>query len=280
MTTSPTTTSKAGGTHTWFIGDIHGCLQELVALERLATARSARYDAEPRFVAVGDLVDRGPNSAGVVAHFRRGAERGTHAAILGNHEEMMLRALRAHAPWCFEGIPFSPHVSPEEEYRDTRPQSLWLTEEDFRTYLRLTWVTQGGAQALMSWRLDPRYPKSWRLPPEDVRFLCSLPVLYETDRAIATHALIDHAVLSVLQEDGPSDPRHRETAQRALWSRRLPDGPVDTRVHVSGHTPLTRVRRYRDRRLVRIDTGCCFGNRLSAWCAELDQTVSVRCGAR
>ena len=50
---------------TLIIGDIHGCHDELMELfDRAALA------SEDRVVSVGDLVDRGPRPAEVVAWFR------------------------------------------------------------------------------------------------------------------------------------------------------------------------------------------------------------------
>jgi diadenosine tetraphosphatase ApaH/serine/threonine PP2A family protein phosphatase len=68
---------------TLVIGDVHGCLDELVALVALAGLAD-----DDRVVFVGDLVAKGPDSAGVIAWAR---ERGA-AAVLGNHDEHVLRA--------------------------------------------------------------------------------------------------------------------------------------------------------------------------------------------
>ncbi|MCA9566751.1 MAG: metallophosphoesterase [Myxococcales bacterium] len=259
------------------MGDIHGCLAELVELERRVRAASAREGASTLIVSLGDLVDRGPDSAGVIGHFRRGAAEGTHAAILGNHEELMLRALHDHAPWSFERVEMSQHVSVGALYRSLRPAvAEVLTPEDFRALGRLTWITQGGARALASWSADPRDPSTWRLPEEDVAFLCSLPVVHRSPGVVATHALVRKEELAELESDETPRARRAELVQRALWMRRLPPGPVDAGIHVSGHTPMKRPRRYPARQLLRLDTGCCYGNRLSAWCPELDRVVSVK----
>jgi hypothetical protein len=261
---------------TWFIGDVHGCLEPLQRLEELIGETAAREGSTPFIVSLGDLVDRGPDSAGVVAHFRRGAAEGTHAAILGNHEEMLLRTLIEHAPGLFDGIDFSPNVSHGDLYRLGRPAAAVLSRADFETLSRLMWLSQGGALALASWGVDSREPPSrWALPADDLAYLCSLPVLFENAHAVATHALVTTADLDELRRDNPLDTTRRDVIQRALWVRRLPDTPPDPRVHVSGHTPLRRVRRYKARKLVRVDTGACFGRRLSAYCPELDRSVSV-----
>ncbi|HEX5749479.1 MAG TPA: metallophosphoesterase [Archangium sp.] len=67
---------------TLFIGDVHGCAEELDAL--LHACGHRRGD---RVVLVGDLVAKGPDSAGVV---RRARERG-FLAVRGNHDEHVLR---------------------------------------------------------------------------------------------------------------------------------------------------------------------------------------------
>ncbi len=68
---------------TVIVGDVHGCLDELLALvERCGDPRDTRY------VLVGDLVAKGPDSRGVVAWARTsGAE-----AVLGNHDAAVLYA--------------------------------------------------------------------------------------------------------------------------------------------------------------------------------------------
>ncbi|MGC9451086.1 MAG: metallophosphoesterase [Oceanipulchritudo sp.] len=68
---------------TLFIGDVHGCAQELETL----IAAFAPGPAD-RLVAVGDLVNRGPDSRGVLGLIR---EHAIHC-LLGNHEQRLLRA--------------------------------------------------------------------------------------------------------------------------------------------------------------------------------------------
>jgi hypothetical protein len=69
-----------------FIGDVHGCLDELQALlAKLGVSR------EERLVFVGDLVAKGPDSEGVVALAR---ELGA-LCVLGNHDDAVLRYRRA-----------------------------------------------------------------------------------------------------------------------------------------------------------------------------------------
>jgi diadenosine tetraphosphatase ApaH/serine/threonine PP2A family protein phosphatase len=68
------------------IGDVHGCLDELERLLKLADA--GREDV---IISVGDLVAKGPDSQGVVALAR---ERRIQT-VRGNHDEAVLRHRRA-----------------------------------------------------------------------------------------------------------------------------------------------------------------------------------------
>ncbi len=87
---------------TFAIGDIHGCLDKL---ERLLAgcdsyvAKNARTggDGGARFVFLGDYIDRGPDSCGVVEHLiqrQRAAAPGAVVCLRGNHEQL---AVDAHA---------------------------------------------------------------------------------------------------------------------------------------------------------------------------------------
>ena len=69
---------------TIFIGDVHGCLSELnVLLEKLAPVAGVDH-----VVFIGDLVDKGPDSQGVVARASQLRESGVRVTlIMGNHED-------------------------------------------------------------------------------------------------------------------------------------------------------------------------------------------------
>jgi len=266
--------------HHWFIGDIHGCYESLRRLEDKLGRASERAGADPYFVSVGDLVDRGPDSAAVVRHFREGSAAGTHTAILGNHEEMMLRCIHSAVPEVFGDAGLSRWVATGELYRSGSPRQTWLSDAEFQMLGRLMWLSQGGNPTLASFGIDPHSPARWLLPEDDLDWLNQLPVVFECDSAVATHALVTAELLEYLiiadQAEGSMSVDLRDAVSRALWLRSLPNAPPDERVHVSGHTPLSRVRRYESRRLVRVDTGCYLGWRLSAWSPELDRVISVK----
>lgn len=86
------------------VGDIHGELGSLEALLfRLGYDASGSHVEGRRLVFVGDLVDRGPDSPGVVRLVRSLVQRGAAQLILGNHEVNLLRQQRKHGNHWFWG---------------------------------------------------------------------------------------------------------------------------------------------------------------------------------
>ena len=82
------------------IGDVHGCLDRLVALHWAITADlAARPVAESVLVHLGDYVDRGPDSAGVVWLLTGSVAPAVtrRVDLRGNHEAMMAAALDGNA---------------------------------------------------------------------------------------------------------------------------------------------------------------------------------------
>jgi serine/threonine protein phosphatase 1 len=75
------------------IGDIHGCL---AALESVLQAIAP--DSTDTLVILGDCVDRGPDSKGVIDRLIECSQTCNLIAIRGNHEEMMLNVVREGQP--------------------------------------------------------------------------------------------------------------------------------------------------------------------------------------
>jgi len=75
------------------IGDIHGCK---LALDRLLDT----INPSPRdtVVTLGDYVDRGPDSRGVIDRLIQLGKETRHIALMGNNEEMMLGVVRKQMP--------------------------------------------------------------------------------------------------------------------------------------------------------------------------------------
>src|SRR5438128_2579652 len=84
------------GQRIYAIGDVHGCLDRLVALHEMIAEDIADRPAERTvLVHLGDYVDRGTDSAQVVDWLINGppVPADTFVNLMGNHEHMMLAAL-------------------------------------------------------------------------------------------------------------------------------------------------------------------------------------------
>ena len=84
------------GERIYAIGDIHGRLDLLDdLLVRIGADDGTRESAETTLLFLGDLVDRGPDSAGVVERVRKLAASEVKVRVLmGNHEEVFLAAVQ------------------------------------------------------------------------------------------------------------------------------------------------------------------------------------------
>jgi len=79
------------GQRVYAVGDIHGRLDLFEALIAAIEADDAASPAaETTVILLGDLVDRGPDSAGVVARARAWQGERAVRILMGNHEEMFL----------------------------------------------------------------------------------------------------------------------------------------------------------------------------------------------
>jgi len=87
------------GWRAYAVGDIHGRLDLLDQLLAEIHAQLARRPAHKvLLVFVGDLIDRGPNSAEVIERLRTYRRDGVRTMfLLGNHEEVLLRILGGEA---------------------------------------------------------------------------------------------------------------------------------------------------------------------------------------
>ena len=87
--------SGKAGARAYAVGDVHGCLALLEdLLAKIETDLAERPVGEAYLIFVGDLIDRGPDSAGVIERLRRYEPRGLRTIFLmGNHEEYLLRIL-------------------------------------------------------------------------------------------------------------------------------------------------------------------------------------------
>jgi hypothetical protein len=83
------------------VGDIHGRLDLLCALQRLILERANESDTTTQcIVYLGDYIDKGPDSLGVLHHLshRLGNERIQERYLLGNHDQYLLQTLQQGDP--------------------------------------------------------------------------------------------------------------------------------------------------------------------------------------
>ncbi|WP_158888636.1 polynucleotide kinase-phosphatase [Amycolatopsis anabasis] len=143
------------------LGDVHGCREELEELltelgyliERDDRGRAvgARHPAGRTAVFVGDLVDRGPDTPGVLRLVMGMAERGDAIVVCGNHEQKLVRALRGRKVRVSHGLAESLDqlAAQDEEFR--------ARAEAFCDGLVAHYVLDGGSLVVAHAGLPQRY---------------------------------------------------------------------------------------------------------------------------
>lgn len=200
-------------------------LDELLALLPLADG--------DRFVFMGDYVDRGPDSRGVVDRLVELSERYSCTFLCGNHESMFLDFLGWRRPEYFAGDAF---------------------------------LANGGDRTLQSYGYfeakDPD-PTSFELPPEHERFFRSLKLHHSEGDYLFVHAGIGR---DLLDERDPRFALRRIRSEDALWDRTSIGQPHRLGVTVVyGHTPSEDFEvRWDPPFSIGIDTGAVYGGRLTA----------------
>lgn len=228
--------SAAKPLRSYAIGDIHGQLDMLHAAHaRIAADRAAVGDAEAPVVHIGDLVDRGPDSAGVIDLLLRGQAAGEKWVVVkGNHDRM------------FAGFLASPR----------HHDNMLRAEYDY-LHPRI-----GGIETMASYGILG----AGRRPPVEVHaaameaipqahrdFLSALPVSYRRGEVFFVHAGIR-----------PGVPLDEQEEDDLTWIRGLfLDDPRDHGpLIVHGHTPVDVATHYGNR--VNLDTGAAYGGPLTA----------------
>ncbi len=144
------------GRRVYAIGDIHGCRAQLEQLHaEIVRDLAARPIASPLLVNLGDYIDNGPDSAGVIELLVSHAPKVPTINLLGDHERMLLDALDG----------------------DRAAATDWL------------WA--GGRAALESWSLDADLPREqWEaaLPASHVAFLRGLKRTHRVGDYLFVHA--------------------------------------------------------------------------------------------
>lgn len=225
------------GWRAYVIGDVHGCLDLLnKLLADIAEDHAMRGPARGLVVLLGDLIDRGPDSAGVLKRLRDYDLPGLRLVCLaGNHEEVLLKIL-AGDPTEVEG-----------------------------------WLRFGGGETLQSYGADPKALEALGsaaaqrriaaiVPSQDRHFLEQFADSMRFGDYLFVHAGIR-----------PGVPPEQQSLRDLRWIRE--PFLTDTRDHgmvvVHGHTISDKVEEFGSR--IGIDTGAYATGRLTALGIEGDK---------
>lgn len=212
------------------IGDVHGELEKLDDLLRSIRADAIQRRVAHKVVFLGDLVDRGPDSRGVIERVKAMAESGEALAVKGNHEELMLHACS--------------------------------NKESIGVYW---WAENGGDETILSYVRVNGFMDDFRdaIDPEHIAWLNKLPVMIrdEERRLVFVHGGIDPQTFPNCSDELRMWTRSRKFFNSERWPEReeLRDLMV-----VHGHTPTDDFRPELERRRINVDTGACFGGPLTA----------------
>ena len=221
---------------TYAIGDVHGQRAKLARAHALIEADRARTgDADAPVVHLGDLVDRGPDSAGVLSDVIAGVGAGRPwLFVLGNHDRLFRMFLD-----------------------DPRA-------EDPRLRADLSWLhpNLGGAATLASYGVADAADRPVevvhaeaveRVPGEHRAFLAGLPLWHERGELLLVHA-------GIL----PDMPMHLQEEDDLVWIRRefLDHTDPHPGLVVHGHTVVEEATHFGNR--VDLDSGAGHGGPLTA----------------
>jgi len=220
------------GERVYAVGDIHGRLDLFEAIiDAIERDDAAHPLARTTVILLGDLVDRGPDSAGVIARARQWQKQRTVRILAGNHEEMFLSS--------FDDV------------------------EVLRHFLRF-----GGKETVLSYDIDRDAYNAAEL--EEVQAMMQ-SIVPEADRAFMRGfedmiAIGDY--LFVHAGIAPGVPFEEQRRKDLRWIREpfLSHGEPHAAVVVHGHTisdePVERGNR------IGIDTGAYSSGRLTALVLE------------
>ncbi|HET8997914.1 MAG TPA: metallophosphoesterase [Acetobacteraceae bacterium] len=143
----PAPASIPPGRRVYAIGDIHGCNAQLANLHAIVAEDLDRRPVDSAVLLhIGDYVDRGADTAGVLTRLARGPRIDgiTVVNLLGNHDETMLHALSgdraAATDWLFAGgkAALESYGIDPDSPRDSWPQTIPAAHVDFLHGLALS----------------------------------------------------------------------------------------------------------------------------------------------
>lgn len=204
------------------ISDIHACKRSFEAL-----LEQIKLQKDDILYLLGDYIDRGPDSKGVLDLIMELQTTYNIYPLRGNHEQMLLDA-----------------------FYQKKERSVHL------------WIRNGGDKAMDSFDTN----RISQLPEKYINFLSSLPFYYQTDKYLFVHAGLDLALAHPLEDKKSLIWARRwhnwhEVAPPAwLENRIVVHGHTAIRkLEIENSFQILS-----DIPVLNIDCGCCFGRHLCA----------------
>lgn len=225
----------------YIVGDIHGQLELLKAAHERIARDDAAHGGGGQVIHVGDLLDRGPDSRGMVDYLMQGQAEGQPWTVLkGNHDRFLPRFVCDPA-WIDPGLVSGKH---------------WL---DHASLGAAQTMASYGIESLGRDHAEVLGEVMIKVPAAHLHWLDELPLWHLLPDALIVHAGIRPGVELALQAE-----------QDLLWIRSgfLDDTTDHGLLVVHGHTVVDRVTHYGNR--LAVDTGAAYGGPLSV--VVLDET--------
>lgn len=234
----------------WLVGDLQGCVRELDAL-----LSEIRFDpACDELWALGDLINRGPDSAATVRLWRDVGGRG----VIGNHEVYALCARSGRWPRKrdrLDDLYAAPDADTLLDALRQLPALAFLPSDEGPD----VWAVHGG--------LHPKWP--------DLPSLCETLEAQPHDDDWLERPEVSFATrVRCCNAKGERIKWHGAPAE-------APDGFPPWYEHYRGEVMVVHGHwashgYYRRHNAMGLDSACVYGGPLTAWCQDEDRIVQVR----
>jgi len=234
----------------YVIGDIHGCKDQLVEL-----VGKIHPTKDDHVVFVGDYIDRGPDAPGVIDYILEMRTFTNVIALKGNHEDMFIKALRD---------------GKRQAYKD------YCANHGFETTIKQYGVKDNAKQ---DWPWSKVLNDMWdQLPKTHRDFFEGLGMRFEIDGYHISHAVSAYIDLEFMGDTqllwaNPVQPDFAEAYLAAIDPKFTKK--KHKRMCIIGHVPVKDVYIDRDNNWTLVDTGCVYGNKLSAYCLNTGEIFTV-----
>jgi len=184
--------------NTWVIPDIHGCLETF----RYIVESMIKLRKDDRLFILGDFIDRGPDSKGVIDYIMELENEGFRITTLkGNHEDYLIKAYH------------------EEKEPGFFPRLLGKSKT------RKEWIKFGGDTTLKSF--DVNNPGS--IPEHYIKWMSSLPLYAKWGKYLIVHAGFNFKNKNIFEDE-----------HAMMWIRDYDIDPLklNGKKIIHGHVPV------------------------------------------